>query len=105
MGTRVKIIILSVVSSFIIGLVDSLFFLAVDEPLKELLQKNSFFKDNVSAGLCSNSISVSLAMLFGVFISNEIKKSYKLIENHYFHIIGIMSSTLLIIIIYNLIKK
>jgi hypothetical protein len=105
MAVGFKIIILSLLSSLIIGVVHSLFFLTIEEPLKEKLQEFNFFKDEIVASLFSNSISVSLAVCFGFFITSEIEKSYKLIENSFFHSIGIFVSNFIIILIYKLGKN
>jgi hypothetical protein len=95
---NLKIILLSLISPLIFGVIDGSFFLINQDYLKNKLLKIKFF-DNNDAELLTGGISASLAIFIYGFINLKINEKFKLIENPFLDIAGILVATFIIIFI------
>jgi hypothetical protein len=95
---NLKIILLSLISPLIFGIIDGSFFLINQGNLKNKLLKIKFFDDN-DAELLTGCISASLAIFIYGFINLKINEKFKLIENPFLDIAGIIMATFIIIFI------
>lgn len=93
---------ISLLSSIIFGIIDSLFFLLAEIELQNLILKIPGFDMNM-AELLSGGVSASIAIFFSVMVSNYIIKKYKIHNSSPFmDSIGILIGTLVVIGIYYL---
>ena len=95
---NLKIILLSLISPLIFGIIDGSFFLINQGNLKNKLLKIKFFDDN-DAELLTGGISASLAIFIYGFINLKINEKFKLIENPILDIAGIVVATFFIVLI------
>jgi hypothetical protein len=95
---NIKIILLSLISPLIFGIIDGSFFLINEGKLQPKLSKLKFF-DEKTAELLTGGISASLAIFIYGFINSKINQKFKLIENPFLDIAGILVATFFIIFI------
>jgi hypothetical protein len=96
---------MSLLSSTVFGIIDSLFFLLAEIKIQNQILKIPGFDMNM-AELLSGGISASIAIFFSVFISNYIMKKYKISNTSpILDSFGIIIGTFIIIGVYYLIQK
>ena len=98
-----RIVIISVLSATIFGLIDGLFFLVAEDELQKRIVKLPYF-DEITGELLTGGISAAVAIFFATLVSRIINKKYKIEENPIYDFIGILVGTIIIIVIYNFIK-
>ena len=98
---HLKIILLSLVSTILFGIVDGLFFLLAEESLQDKFMKISFFDPNM-AELLSGGISASFAIFVTFYTHSYIHQYYHLVEHPLIESSGVLIGTLLVIGMYYL---
>ena len=98
-----RIVIISVLSATIFGLIDGLFFLVAEDELQKRIVTLPYF-DEITGELLTGGISAAVAIFFATLVSKIINKKYKIEENPIYEFIGILVGTIIIILIYNFIK-
>ena len=92
-------IVISLISSIIFGIIDALFFLIAEDTLQKKLVKINFV-DNNMAELMTGGISASFAIFISNYIKNILERHHHLIEHPLIDASGIIIGTLLIIFLY-----
>ena len=100
----VKILIISLLSTILFGIVDGAFFLLAEESLQEKFTKISFFDSNM-AELLSGGISASIAIFLTFYTHNIIHKHYHLVDHPLIDSIGVLIGTIIVIAVYYLYKR
>ena len=100
----INIILISILSSVIFGVIDALFFLTAEDKLQDKIKNLPYFDLNM-AELLTGGISTALAIFISSFIKEHISKKYKILDKPYIESLGIMVGTIMILVIYKLLKK
>ena len=101
---HLKIILLSLVSTILFGIVDGLFFLLAEESLQDKFMKISFFDPNM-AELLSGGISTSVAIFVTFYTHSYIHEHYHLVEHPLIESSGVLIGTLILLIGYYLYRR
>lgn len=99
-----NIILISILSSVIFGVIDALFFLTAENELQDKIESLPYFDLNM-AELLTGGISAALAIFISSFVKESISKKYKILDKPYIESLGIMVGTVIIIVMYKLLKK
>ena len=98
------IIVISLISAIVFGLIDGTFFIFAEEYVQTELIKISFFDENM-AELATGGISASIAIFIAAIIHEKIKEHYELIDSPLIEAIGVMLGTIILLVIYYFYKK
>ncbi len=99
-----NIILISLISTILFGIIDSLIFLIGEETLQKKFNSIKFFDETMSE-ILTGGISAAIALFIASFIRIRLHQSYKILDHPLIDAIGIISGTLLVIIFYYLYKK
>jgi len=99
----VNIILISIFSSVVFGVIDSLFFLIAEDTLQNKIEKLPYF-DIDMAELLTGGISAAIAIFISSFVKANISKNIKIIEKPYIESIGIILGTIIMIVTYKFYK-
>lgn len=99
----VNIILISIFSSVVFGVIDSLFFLIAEDTLQNKIERLPYF-DIDMAELLTGGISAAIAIFISSFVKANIIKNIKIIEKPYIESIGIILGTLIMIVTYKFYK-
>lgn len=106
MSNITSILLLSLISTIIFGLIDALLFLGGENELQTWLQKNRFVSlDENMAELITGGLSASLAVLVATLIRLQLHKKFQIFEHPLLDVIGIMTGTMIVVFIYYFWKK
>lgn len=99
----IKIILISLLAAIVFGLVDGIFFLVAEETLQDRIKKLAFF-DDTTAELFTGGVSASVSILIASYFELILSKHTELLEHPILDFVGIMTGTVLIILLYKLYK-
>lgn len=99
-----NILLISLISTLLFGIIDSLIFLFGEEYLQKKLNTIDFFDETMSEVL-TGGISASIALFIASFIRVRLHQHYKILDHPLIDAIGIILGSLLVIIFYYLYKK
>ena len=93
---------ISLLSSIIFSIIDSLFFLVGEEKLQKNLDKIKYI-DHTSAELITGGISAALSILFFGYFKQYLTLRFKIQENPIRDAFGILLGTFMVVLFYILI--
>ena len=96
-----NIILISLISVIIFGVIDGLFFLLAEETLQNKIKKLNLLDDN-SVELITGGFSAAFAIFISSFIEYLLEKKFKLITNPFLDSLGILIGTCIVVGSYNL---
>tara|TARA_Y100000590_G_C15554098_1_gene952084 strand:- start:561 stop:926 length:366 start_codon:yes stop_codon:yes gene_type:complete len=96
-----NIILISLISVIIFGVIDGLFFLLAEETLQNKIKKLNLLDDN-SVELITGGFSAAFAIFISSFIEYLLEKKFKLITNPFLDSLGILIGTFMVVGCYNL---
>ena len=99
-----KLILISLMSVIIFGIIDGLFFLLAEETLQKKIKKLNLLNDN-SIELITGGFSAAFAIFISSFIEYLLEKKFKLITNPFLDSLGILIGTCIVVGSYNLFLK
>ena len=94
---------ISLLSSIVFSLVDSLFFLLGEEKIQNTLVKFNYI-DHTSAELITGGLSAALSILFFGYFKKYLTLRFKIQEHPIIDAIGILLGTIIVVLFYTLIK-
>ena len=95
---------ISLLSSIVFSIIDSLFFLLGEEKIQHSLDKIKYI-DHVSAELITGGLSAALSILFFGYFKQYLTVRFKIQENPISDAFGILLGTFIVVLIYILIKN
>ena len=99
-----NIILISLISTIIFGIIDATVFLIGEETLQKILRENFHF-DLAMAELATGGFSAAISIFIATFISGIIQSKYKTIEHPLIDAFGIILGTIFFIFIYKFFLK
>ena len=99
-----KLILISLMSVIIFGIIDGLFFLLAEETLQKKIKKLNLLNDN-SIELITGGCAASIAIFISSLIEYLLEKNFKLITNPFLDSLGIIIGTFIVVGCYNLFLK
>jgi hypothetical protein len=94
-----KIILISLLSTIIFGMIDAMMFLFAEEDLQSQFNNIPFFDNNMSE-LLTGSISASVAIFISSIIKHKLDNSYDILEHPLIDVAGILIGTFIILALY-----
>jgi len=94
-----NIIILSLISTIVFGMVDALFFILFAETLQTRLYKLKLF-DMTMAELLTTALSTTVALIIASFVHISIEEQVYLIKHPILDVSGLITGTLIVLFIY-----
>ena len=95
----IKILLISLISTVIFGVIDAAFFLLGEETLQKMLM-NKYNFDLPMAELTTGGTAAALAMFPASYISGYLHSKYTIIDSPILHSMGILMGTAIILLIY-----
>ena len=94
-----NIIVLSLISTIVFGIVDALFFILFAETLQTRLYKLKLF-DMTMAELLTTALSTTVAMIVASIVHVSLEEQVYLIKHPLLDVSGIITGTLIVLFIY-----
>lgn len=99
-----NILLISIISTIIFGIIDAIIFLIGEETIQKILiQKFNF--DLIMAELATGGFATAVSIFFATFISKIIETKYNIIKHPLIDAMGIILGTISILLIYNFFLK
>ena len=98
-----NIILISLLSTILFGIIDALLFLIGEKTLQKKLLKISFVDLNM-AEIITGALSSGIAIYIATYIRFKIKEIHLIVEHPALDFIGIMLGTIIILILYFIVK-
>ena len=100
-----KILLISLLSTILFGVIDALFFLYFEEMFNDKLKY--YYNDRIVRVLLIGGISASISIFFANFLEQVLSHYFTITENPLLDSIGILIGTFIIITLYkhNFLKK
>ena len=99
-----NILLISLISTIIFGIIDAVIFLIGEETLQKILMQKFHF-DLVMAELAVGGFSAAVSIFIATFVSESIESKYKTIDHPLIDAMGIILGTIFIIFIYKYFLK
>ena len=94
---------LTLVAASVFGVVEALIFFLAETELESVFEED-FEMNTISAQLLTGGLSSAIAILCFSYVHDYMNKKYKLLDLHVLQSIGLIIGTILIIILYNIIR-
>jgi len=94
-----NIIVLSLISTIVFGIVDALFFILFAETLQEKLFKLKLF-DMTMAEMLTTALSTAVALIIASFVHISIEEQVYLIKHPLLDVSGLITGTLIVLFLY-----
>ena len=94
---------LTLVAASVFGVVEALIFFLAETELENVFEED-FEMNTISAQLLTGGLSSAIAILCFSYVHDYMNKKYKLLDLHVLQSIGLIIGTVLIIILYNIIR-
>jgi len=94
-----NIVVLSLISTIVFGIVDALFFILFAETLQDRLFKLKLF-DMTMAELLTTALSTGVALLVASFVHVSIEEQVYLIKHPLLDVSGLITGTLIVLFVY-----
>ena len=94
---------LTLVAASVFGIVEALIFFLAETKLENTFEKD-YEMNTISAQLLTSGLSSAIAILCFSYVHDYMNKKYKLLDLHVLQSIGLIIGTVLIIILYNIIR-
>ena len=94
---------LTLVAASVFGIVEALIFFFAETELESMFEKD-FKMNSISAQLLTGGLSSAIAILCFSYVHDYMNKKYKLLDLHILQSFGLLIGTILIIILYNIIR-
>uniref|UniRef100_A0A6C0CX11 Uncharacterized protein n=1 Tax=viral metagenome TaxID=1070528 RepID=A0A6C0CX11_9ZZZZ len=98
------ILLISLISTIIFGVIDATIFLIGEETLQKILRQ-SFNFDIAMAELATGGFAAAVSIFIATFVSESIESKYKTIDHPLIDAMGIILGTIFIILIYKFFLK
>ena len=98
------ILLISLISTIIFGVIDATIFLIGEETLQKILRQ-SFNFDIAMAELATGGFAAAVSIFIATFVSESIESKYKTIDHPLIDSMGIILGTIFIILIYKFFLK
>jgi hypothetical protein len=98
------ILLISLISTIIFGVIDATIFLIGEETLQKILREQFNF-DLAMAELATGGFAAAVSIFIATFVSESIESKYKTIDHPLIDAMGIILGTIFIILIYNFFFK
>lgn len=99
-----NILLISLISTIIFGIIDAVIFLIGEETLQKILMQKFHF-DLVMAELATGGFAAAVSIFIATFVSESIESKYKTIDHPLIDAMGIILGTIFIIFIYKYFLK
>lgn len=99
-----KILLISVVSTFIFGVINATFLLFTIKTFEEKLKEIDVV-DEVSSELLTGGIAATMALFVATLIRNRLRETYKILDHPAIDAVGIILGTISVILIHKYWKK
>ena len=99
----VQKISLTLVAASVFGVVEALIFFLAETELESVLEEE-LEMNTISAQLLTGGLSSAIAILIFSYVHDYMNKKYKLLDLHILQSLGLFIGTILIIILYNIIR-
>jgi len=99
-----RIILISLISTFIFGLIDAIFLLVAEETIKDKIERVGKF-DDVTSELLTGGLAAALALFVATFIRYHLHQKYRILEHPLIDVFGIILGTLSVVYFYRYWKK
>ncbi len=96
-------IVLSLLSSVLFGLIDSIMFLVGETSVQDTLNSISFFDENM-AELATGGLSAAISIFIATGFVTLIKHKFEILENPFIDAFGILLGTAIVITFYYVYK-
>ena len=94
---------LTLVAASVFGVVEALIFFLAETELESVFEED-FEMNTISAQLLTGGLSSAISILCFSYVHDYMNKKYKLLDLHVLQSIGLIIGTVLIIILYNIIR-
>ena len=94
---------LTLVAASLFGVVEALIFFLAETELESVFEED-FEMNTISAQLLTGGLSSAIAILCFSYAHEYMNKKYKLLDYHFLQSLGLLIGTVLIIILYNIIR-
>jgi hypothetical protein len=98
------ILLISLISTIIFGVIDATIFLIGEETLQKILREQFNF-DLAMAELATGGFAAAVSIFIATFVSESIESKYKTIDHPLIDSMGIILGTIFIILIYKFFLK
>ena len=98
------ILLISLISTIIFGVIDATIFLIGEETLQKILREQFNF-DLAMAELAMGGFAAAVSIFIATFVSESIESKYKTIDHPLIDSMGIILGTIFIILIYKFFLK
>jgi len=98
------ILLISLISTIIFGIIDATVFFIGEETLQKILREKYGF-DLAMAELATGGFSAAVSMFIATFVAESIESKYQTIDHPLLDAFGIILGTIFIILIYKLFLK
>ena len=98
------ILLMSLISTIIFGVIDATIFLIGEETLQKILREQFNF-DLAMAELATGGFAAAVSIFIATFVSESIESKYKTIDHPLIDAMGIILGTIFIILIYKFFLK
>ena len=99
-----NILLISLISTIIFGVIDATIFLIGEETLQKILREQFNF-DLAMAELATGGFAAAVSIFIATFVSESIESKYKTIAHPLIDSMGIILGTIFIILIYKFFLK
>ena len=94
---------LTLVAASVFGIVEALIFFLAETELESVFEEE-LEMNTISAQLLTGGLSSAIAILCFSYVHDYMNKKYKLLDLHILQSLGLIIGTILIIILYNIIR-
>ena len=94
---------LTLVAASVFGIVEALIFFLAETELERVFEEE-LEMNTISAQLLTGGLSSAIAILCFSYVHDYMNKKYKLLDLHVLQSLGLIIGTILIIILYNIIR-
>ena len=95
---------LTLVAASVFGVVEALIFFLAETELESVFEEE-LEMNTISAQLLTGGLSSAIAILCFSYAHEYMNKKYKLLDYHFLQSLGLLIGTILIIILYNIIRR